>query len=73
MTVCYSRITRLLNIPYAALRKRCDGRTRAECFNADNEPNERWDDFHGSPKVHHAVSTTYATHAFTLFSESVTN
>jgi hypothetical protein len=43
------------------------------CFNADGTPNERSNDVHGSQKVYHVVSTTYATHAYTLFDESVTN
>jgi hypothetical protein len=43
------------------------------CFNADGKPNKRSNDVHGSPKVYHAVLMSYATHAFTLFSETVTN
>jgi hypothetical protein len=72
IAVCYSRITGLLDIPYTALRRPCDGQARAECFNAGGKPDERSNDVHGSPKVYYAVSTTYAIHAFTLFNESVT-
>ena len=43
------------------------------CFNADGKPSERLNDVHGSLKLYHAVSTTYVTHAFTLFSDTVTN